>query len=644
MIKPKQHSNKPEHEQEQEQGNEQEQEQEQESGSGSYIEVIDPKNHSQLNPTSSSSSSSSPIEPPGSPRSIISWHQSDLVSIPNSSQPTSDFDDRSDDDDHHNQQPPNASSSAIQTGEQPFNNHPHQANHHHHLTAELLTAITDHLVMPRLPMIPSPSNQSSRPVSCRGRSSTSESAASLHHHRNNDNNTTNKHHHHSYRPTHFDPLISYKHSHLTQHPTNSHPYPIYPSRTLVVGEAQEGLGIGPLRELLSSSFLTSIDRTDDILPDFKFSDPQTYNQLIQHLEAPFYRLKGLLNPKACYPYQSSSTTPARRNDLLCLVDRWIEREGYLLLLVEIDLFPVPPVRLEFLRTLSRLIPTIPFIPSTVSIPQAIDGHAILTRQLAANRLRHFPIPDPSSPHSFALPEREECVKRSSRACVDWLAVEFASHISSSSSTSSHEADPVGGVERRRFGGDDEGTDEFEPDKISERVGRRLAKKRALARAEKRPSRKSSMVIVDEHPLGSIRDCQGSLSSDGLGLPSLTALFRLGLRQLRRDSRRLFNSFLSRLVHSPRPPIFFTPHPPSLRDNNGRQIQSRTTSRKPASAKLPDRLSTSIHPLPHPSNKPILHPLSPPPSPPSPTTWLIIGFLTATTAATLTVWWKQTLLV
>jgi hypothetical protein len=276
MIKPKQHPIKPEneqeHEHEHEQAQEQAQEQEQESGSGSgsYLEVIDPKDHSQI----TSTSSSSPTDPPGSPRSIISWHQSDLVSIPNSSQPTSDFDDRSDDDDHHNQERPDASSSSpIQTGEQPFNNHPHQTNHHHHLTAELLTAITDHLVMPRLPMIPSPSNQSSRPVSCRGRSSTSESAASLHHHRssnnNNNNNTTNKHHQHFYRPTHFDPLISSKHPHLTQHPSNLHPYSLYPSRTLVVGEAQEALGIGPLKDLLSSSFLTSIDRTDDILPAFK---------------------------------------------------------------------------------------------------------------------------------------------------------------------------------------------------------------------------------------------------------------------------------------------------------------------------------------------------------------------------------------
>ncbi|WAR53452.1 hypothetical protein PtB15_2B883 [Puccinia triticina] len=538
----------------------------------------------------------------GSPRSILSWHYSDIVSIPSSSRPSSELDDQHDFSDLDLSRNP----SPIQAGEE--SDGPHQTSHH--LTAELLSAVTDHLVMPRLPMVPTPSNHSSRPASCRGRSWTSESAASLRHRLD---------HHHPYRPTRPSDLLS-KQSELTLHPPNP---PLKPLRILIVGDTQNAHGLGSLNtHLAAPTSLACVDRTAAILPEFKFSDPQTYNQLIQHIEAPLYRLKSLLNPKACIRYQSSLAARAR-NDLLCLVERWIEREGYLLLLVEVDLFPVPPARLEFLRTLSRMIPTIPFIPSTVSLPQAIDGHAILTRQLAANRLRHFSIPKPCS-QSFALPEREECAKRSSRACLDWLAVEYASSINTtaSSSDSGSEHDPVVEVDRR-LEGEGNTTDDFEPDKISERVSRRVAKKKGrVGAADSRLRRKNSMAVVDGYGR---RECQAGLSTGVLGLPSLAALVQLGLYHLRRDCRRLFKSLLARLLHSSANPILINPNP-----------------------FIHDHASRLKTPTPDPTVQPALVPS--PPSPPSsspssasPTTWLIIGFLTATTAATFTVWWRQGLL-
>jgi hypothetical protein len=87
--------------------------------------------------------------------------------------------------------------------------------------------------------------------------------------------------------------------------------------------------------------------TDDsflfIINYVKLSDPRTYNSLIHHIEAPFCRLKAILNAKACYQYQS--LPPSVRQDLLSLVNCWIAREGYLLLFVQVDSFRKSIIRI-----------------------------------------------------------------------------------------------------------------------------------------------------------------------------------------------------------------------------------------------------------------------------------------------------------
>ncbi|PLW46048.1 hypothetical protein PCANC_06149 [Puccinia coronata f. sp. avenae] len=587
------------------------------------------------NLTIADSHHSSPVHSHGSPRSLLSWHCSDLISIPSSSRAASETLSDQELNDYFD----------LENGSHPLPSgalSPHQPDAFHHphpLTTELLTAITQHLVMPRLPVVPTCSHNSSRPASREGRSSTVDSISF---HRPRPNRSTSgqppchqQHHHH----------LHHSSLHSLDPASRNHELSHYPpsailqnaSRILVVGDAESVHGLGALSDLLSAtaSFVGRADRASDILPDFKLLDPRTYNSLIHHIEAPFCRLKAILNAKACYQYQSLPTSV--RQDLLSLVNCWIEREGYLLLFVQVDSFPVPPARLEFIRTLSRLIPTIPFIPSSLSLPQAIDGHAILSRQLVAHRVRHLPIPNPNN-QTFLLPTREECLKQSSRSLLDWLAVEFASSGSSSMSrTFSSEGDLVGDANQKVSGNEE--TDEFEPDKLSERVGRQV-KRRAKNKLARQAVKRSYHPTVKQQVISIAIDqgCQSWLSTDALGLPSLPGMLRLGLRQVRKNCRLLFKRLVAHLLQS-----HFTPNLTATTHSDHRWT---APSRNPACQNHSDRSASSQPSLlrtpsedsGQPSKSacpPLPHHLPPTPST---TTWLVIGFVTATTAAALTVWW------
>ncbi|KNZ49124.1 hypothetical protein VP01_519g3 [Puccinia sorghi] len=527
---------------------------------------------------------SASVDSLGSPRSLLSWHCSDLISIPNSSQSTGSeicSDDHNDNSDIERSSYPLPSRSTSRR-EQPVPDQSDGLHHPHPLTTELFAAITQHLVMPRLPMIPTPSNNSSRPVSPPARSSPVESITSTP--PNPDHSTSRAAPHHPQRKSPRR-LGSSSINHQITFSQQSSSIAHNPPKILVVGDAECAHALGALNAhlSLSSTMASCINRAGEILPDFKFSDPRTYNSLIHHIEAPFYRLKAILNPKACYRHHSSLPIPVR-NDLLSLINGWIERECYLLLLVEVDSFPVPPARLEFIRTLSRLIPIIPFIPSSVSVPQAIDGHAILTRQLVANRVRHFTMPNPSG-SSFPLPEREECLKRSSRFCLDWLAVEFASDSSRSIGPSiSSEDELVRGVHRQVLGNED--TDEFEPDKISERVGRRV-KRRAKNKVTRRAVKQGSRPGLDQTVprLAVEKECQPWISTDALSLPSFAGLLRLSLRQVHRDCRLLVKSLVARLLHG----SHFAPSPETHTNLDRHPIPQ---SRPPAS---PNHPAVSLRP-------------------------------------------------
>ncbi|KAI9618817.1 hypothetical protein H4Q26_012071 [Puccinia striiformis f. sp. tritici PST-130] len=468
-----------------------------------------------------------------SPNSLNSWHHSDMLS--SSSSPSSNQDD----------------SGGLSEFENDRTEYP---GNREHLTTERLTAITDHLVMPRLPILSTPSIGSSRPVSFRRSrcSSTPEDSA-----------------------------CSSPFAHLPSGPSSSSSSsrPHYSRRNsgsnssiLILGHAHTAHGVGPFHDLLSSSLsLASIGslRSVRILREgffliIKFTDSRNDNEsIIEEIEKPFKRLKSVVNPKTCYryinPLNNTTTNTLTRDDLVNIVNQFIENESYLLLFVEIDSFPIPPKKLEFMRTLSRLIPMIPYISEQMNSKEAINGEAILSRQLKANRIRHFPIPNSNTNSSYKLPDREECLRRSSRFCLDWLAIEFAScRHDSSSEDSDHGGDQV--LLHHHS------TDDFEADMVSERVDhirtRRRTRRTRTSGCENRTSHlKINKSSNSERPILTIIDQRLSTdnpsitnkikhlecvysSNNMIGLPSFTGLLRLLIRQINRDSRFIFKKMLT----------------------------------------------------------------------------------------------------
>ncbi|KAI7958665.1 hypothetical protein MJO28_002456, partial [Puccinia striiformis f. sp. tritici] len=539
-----------------------------------------------------------------SPNSLNSWHHSDMLS--SSSSPSSNQDD----------------SGGLSEFENDRTEYP---GNREHLTTERLTAITDHLVMPRLPILSTPSIGSSRPVSFRRSrcSSTPEDSA-----------------------------CSSPFAHLPSGPSSSSSSsrPHYSRRNsgsnssiLILGHAHTAHGVGPFHDLLSSSFITRIDRVTEICPDFKFTDSRNDNEsIIEEIEKPFKRLKSVVNPKTCYryinPLNNTPTDTLTRDDLVNIVNQFIENESYLLLFVEIDSFPIPPKKLEFIRTLSRLIPMIPYISEQVNSKEAINGEAILSRQLKANRIRHFPIPNSNSNSSYKLPDREECLRRSSRFCLDWLAIEFASrHHDSSSEYSDRSGDQVLL--------DQHSTDDFEADMVSERVDHIKTRTRRRTtrttgyenRASHHKGNKSSnserpILTIDQrlptdNPsiTNKIKDLECVYSSNNMiGLPSFTGLLRLLIRQINRDSRFIFKKMLTGVLD-------VRIRPNDSQDNQHQPDQKHLSNLDPSK-----HISTKLD---------TCNPTPPSPSPytSSSTTWLIIGVLTATTTATaaaFTVWYRH----
>lgn len=570
-----------------------------------------------------------------SPRSILSWNDlNDNLSISDSSIPTHPTPSEDNHPSHSELIP-----TSINPADHPTTSHihPHRLINHHSnhqptTSPELLAAITRHLIMPRLPMIPTPSAHSSRPTSLSPqRSSSSSSSSSLPPHLN-----------HSFHPSSFNsttPPIPTPHSSLNY------------SRVLLLAHAPVAHRLGSFDSPPSSSQPQFL-RIQDRLPHFRFSDPSTYPDLIDLIEGPFNRLKQILNPNLWNAYDQSSCPPDIRQDLMSLLVAWIEREGYLLLLVEIESFPLSSDKLEFVLSLSRLLPIIPYIPPHLPLSRAIDGHAILTRQFNAKRIQHFPIPHPQStpqPWMASLPDREECLSRSSRCAFDWLTVEYASQANHRLNPRHEQAlleNPQHSWHSyhltRRL-------QDLEPDRWSEKVSQRITRRSkglglnlssssvedpsSFQLARHFPAIKPTTTIDPRH--------QSCLSIESLGLPSLRVLIRLGIQELKRRLIELVNVSLSnRSTGSDRssPPD----HPSETRNRHHLgSHRSLGSGRRPRSSSL-DRFDPSIHPLPL-----ISHPHSDP-RPSSTAAWFMIGFVTATTtaaaAAALTVWWRSGLML
>ncbi|MBW0527922.1 hypothetical protein O181_067637 [Austropuccinia psidii MF-1] len=479
------------------------------------------QSQSQSQSQSNHSNSNSNSDLTSSPRSSSSSNQSDLISYPDSS-----FDDISLLGDQFDQ-----SDLEFENHLDQFNDPFHQTNSNHsndqinlnHLLNSRQTS-NHHLVMPLLPINPSHSNKSrsSRSSSIIDNNSPIDSI----YHRSNSfnsassfklNSDINSSYHHL--NLHPDILSSINHSSIKNHQSISQVHSnIKKSKALVLGDLKSGHGLGQLNTNLAA-FINRLDRATDLIPQFQISNSSTHYALIEYIENSFVRLKNLLNPNLL-THLNSSSLPSSQNDLIKLIDYWVENEGYLIALVEMPTFPAPPETIEFILTLSKLIPVLPFISSTLPTQQIVDSHAILTRQFMAKRVVHFPIPNLFQ--IFIFPEKEECLSRSRKCYLDWLILQSA--------IDAELWEEIGLVQTLQ-------ETNLQPSESSQRFHDKL-----------KPSISNpSSPLVINHLQVNFDNSQSRFETDPIKLPSMACIFQIAMGKVQKKLENLFHRLISRLL-------------------------------------------------------------------------------------------------
>ncbi|EGG00965.1 uncharacterized protein MELLADRAFT_117929 [Melampsora larici-populina 98AG31] len=455
-----------------------------------------------------------PIERYGSPISLSSWNPSEGLSYPSSSISGSLDSDRELSDHEHEtgSQRRNGPLTDGEVEEEIANDSlastPFDDSHHMHTsTREYLSRITGHLVMPRLPIHHPISNASSRGSSLRGGSSPrSMSSASLR--RLNAPETG-----HAEQPSHHTWT------------TRAGPKP----RVLLFEDGKSSV----CKPMVGKASALTIRRARDLVSDFKINDSATHDALLSQISASFGRLRPLLNMRALHPTNSSGQSS---QDLSLLIENWIMNEAYMVALVEMSHAPVSSVTLSFLLALSRLIPVQPFISNKITGTKSpIDLHAILTRQFAAKRINHLPIPSPkdrsSSHHDLPLPAFDDCLFRSRECCLNWLLVDEAAWRAIETRTS-HTLDPS--PEPSHLGLD------LEPDRWSEKVGSRVL--HLMKQSPRLANTRAKPALVQVRRSG-YPNCSRLMSSDPMGMPSLSAILQLGFSHLKINLIKIFQGVL-----------------------------------------------------------------------------------------------------
>ncbi|KAH9815476.1 hypothetical protein DFH28DRAFT_263805 [Melampsora americana] len=450
------------------------------------------------------------IERYGSPISLSSWNPSEGLSYPSSSISGSLDSDR-ELSDHEHETESQRRNGPLTDGEVEDGSAidspasiPFEDSHHTHTsTREYLSRITGHLVMPRLPIHHPNSNASSRGSSLRGGSSPrSMSSVSLR--RLNVQETS-----HAEHPSH--------HSWTTRAGSKL--------RVLLLEDDNSSAR----KPVVSKASALTIRRASDLVSDFKINDPTTHDGLLSHISTSFGRLRPLLNMRALHP---TTLNAQSSQDLSLLIENWIMNEAYMVALVEMSHAPVSAVTLSFLMSLSRLIPVQPFISNKITgTKSATDLHAILTRQFAAKRINHLPFPSPhdraSSHQDLPLPTFDYCLLRSRECCLNWLLVDEAAW-KAIEKRSSHTLNPS--PEPSPLGLD------LEPDRWSEKVGSRVSHliKQSPRLANTRTKPALVQVRRPGHP-----NCSRLMSSDPMGMPSLSAIIQLGFNHLKINFIKIF---------------------------------------------------------------------------------------------------------
>lgn len=458
-----------------------------------------------------------PIERYGSPISLSSWNPSEGLSYPSSSISGSLDSDRELSDHEHETGSHQRRNGSLTDGEVeeelttdsppsiPFDD----SHHTHTSTREYLSRITGHLVMPRLPIHHPNSNNSSRGSSLRGGSSPrSMSSVSLR--RLNAQETVHAEH-------------PYHHTWMSR----AGPKP----RVLLFEDDKSSVR----KPMVGKASALTIRRARDLVPDFKINDSTTHDELLSQISASFGRLRPLLNMRALHPTDSNGQSS---QDLSLLIENWIMNEAYMVALVEMSHAPVSSVTLSFLLALSRVIPVQPFISNKITGTKSpIDLHAILTRQFAAKRINHLPIPSPndraSSHQDLPLPAFDDCLLRSRECCLNWLLVDEAAWRAIEKKTP-HTLDPSPEVEASHLGLD------LEPDRWSEKVGSRVLHLIKQSPRLADPRTKPALVQVRRpgYP-----DCSRLISSDPMGMPSISAIIQLGINHLKINLIKIFQGVL-----------------------------------------------------------------------------------------------------